>query len=71
MTLICFGASAALEQRFESLSSNPQWEKVLQDPYILYAIVLDELFLQMDRQVWTVSEVFGKVERVRSLSRVS
>ena len=71
VTLICFGASAALEQRFERLLSKPLWDKVLQDPYILFAIVLDELSLQMDAQVWNVSRVFGLIERVSFPGRVS
>jgi hypothetical protein len=64
MTLICFGASIALQQRFERLASNSAWTEAINDPYNLFVIILDELFLQVDGIVWSLSDVFRSVEEV-------
>lgn len=62
VTLICFGAPPALEQRFYRLALHHSWVDALADPYTLFDIVLDELYLQMDSIAWSLSEVFGGIE---------
>ena len=64
VTFICFGASLSLEQRFRRLPSSPLCRSVTDDPYSLFAIVLDDLSLQMDNTVWGISDVFGSIELV-------
>ena len=64
VSLICFGASPALKTRFERLSSSHCWEEVLNDPYVLFDIVTDELWLQLDGTAWALSRVFGGIENV-------
>ncbi|KAJ9640451.1 hypothetical protein H2199_005990 [Coniosporium tulheliwenetii] len=68
VTLICFGASPSLEQRFRRLALTSAWEDALEDPYVLFDVVLDELYLQLDGVAWSLAEVFGGIEG-RILSR--
>ncbi|KAL2354960.1 hypothetical protein BJ546DRAFT_1061247 [Cryomyces antarcticus] len=62
VTLVCFGASQALVQRFERLLSHPAWEDVLREPFVLYEIVVDELYLQLDNLAWSLADVFREIE---------
>lgn len=67
-TLLCFGASEALVERLKKLQNRTDWKEVLEDPYVLLDIVLDELYLQLDGVSWNLNEVYGNMERVRLLS---
>jgi hypothetical protein len=67
MTLICFGASISLQQRFERLASNSTWRDAVHDPYNLFVIILDELFIQADGLVWSLSDVFRAIEEVSTV----
>ncbi|KAL6246645.1 hypothetical protein RBB50_006884 [Rhinocladiella similis] len=62
LTLICFGSSKALVQRFEGL---PQriWTTVLTNPFNLFSIVLADLHRQVDEQLWTLNRYVGDYER--------
>jgi hypothetical protein len=66
-TLICFGASISLQQRFERLASNSTWTDAVCDPYNLFVIILDELFIQADGLVWNLSDVFRAIEEVSTV----
>jgi len=67
ITLICFGASESLFERFSRLRERAEWNEALQDPIVLFDIVLDELYLQLDGVSWNLNEVYGDMERVRPL----
>lgn len=43
ITLLCFGAPKEVVQRFEELRENKFWDDVLHEPYLLFAIIFDEL----------------------------
>ena len=60
-----FSASPELRARFERLHNSPDWEVALIDPFSLYVVVLDELWLQAESIANKVREVFGYMERVR------
>jgi hypothetical protein len=64
--LICFGAPPSLIQRFERLASHAKWRDALNDPYILFVIVLNDLFLQVDGILWGLSSGFRGMEYVSS-----
>ena len=68
VTLLCFGASDALVQRLSKLLQRSSWTDLIEDPYLLYTIVLDELYLQLDGMAWRLNEVFGSMEKVRATS---
>ncbi len=65
VTLIVFSASPELLDRFQSLWTNTDWQMTLVDPFSLYVIILDELWLQAESIARGVAEVFGVMERVR------
>ncbi|KAJ9606941.1 hypothetical protein H2200_008952 [Cladophialophora chaetospira] len=60
-TLICFGASNMLEKRFLSLPGE-NWQAATEDPFSLLAVVLSDLHLQLDEQLWTLNTSVGTVE---------
>lgn len=65
-TLVVFSASPELRARFQRLILNPEWIVALVDPFSLYVIVLDELWLQADGIMKKVAEVFNGMETVRN-----
>lgn len=43
VTLLCFGATDEIVRRFEELLDKSSWNDILEEPYLLWAIVFDEL----------------------------
>ena len=68
VTLICFGAPLALVNRFETLAKDFSCGDVMQDPYILFDLVLEELFALIDQVAWLLGDVFGEIETVGDLT---
>lgn len=66
ISLALFGAGDDMKIRLREMVEHEGWEGILKDPYILFDVILDELYLQMDRNVQDVSRLFGHVESVRS-----
>ena len=64
VTLIIFSASSRLQRVFASLTGHEAWEDVLEDPFSLFSIILEELFLEVDDALSKVRKVLGVVERV-------
>lgn len=71
VTLLCFGASISLKGRLQDIPPSSIPTNVVRDPYSLFAIILEELSLQMDNTVWDVMDVFRHIELVfRASSQV-
>jgi hypothetical protein len=64
VTFLCFGSPASLEQRFLQLCQRWAWEKALREPYIIFHVVLEEFYQQLDAVAWRLSNVFGRMEHV-------
>lgn len=67
VTLSCFGASKAVQTRLKNLKEHHErdrWQDILHDPYVLFDIILDELYLQVDRHICSLVSEFGKIENV-------
>lgn len=62
--LVLFGAEDDMKTRLRQLVGSEGWKEVLRDPYILLDVILDELYLSMDRNVQDVSRLFGAIESV-------
>ncbi|KAF4624295.1 hypothetical protein G7Y89_g13879 [Cudoniella acicularis] len=58
------GSREGLKNRLLNIASQPSWhwQKTIARPFDLFVIVLDELFRQMDEQVWNLSDVFRGIE---------
>lgn len=64
VTLLCFGASKYLSERFNRLQEDFRWMQILESPLTILSLVLDELYIRMDRVVWNLGHVFGEMESV-------
>jgi len=62
VTLLCFGVPDLVVHRFERLLTKTSWGDVLQEPYLLYAIVFDELHEIFDSLSKVLTTAFKKVE---------
>lgn len=65
--LFCFGAPASLGDRFRKLKDIAICDDLLQDPYVLLEVVLEEMYKILDGAGWTISTVFGDMEIVSQL----
>jgi hypothetical protein len=63
--LFCFGAPASLGDRFRKLKQVAICDDLMQDPYVLLEVVMEEMYKVLDQTAWTVSRVFGNMETVR------
>lgn len=66
--MFCFGAPITLRDRFQRMMNLATCDDILQDPYVLLEVVLEEMHKVMDRTGWTLSDVFGNIELVRVCS---
>jgi hypothetical protein len=62
--LFCFGAPHSLRDRFQKMKDVAICDDLLQDPYALLEIVLEEMYKVLDHTGWAVSDVFGQMEMV-------
>ena len=65
--LFCFGAPVTLRDRFRKLKDTASCDDLLQDPYVLLEVILDEMYKVLDRTCWTISDIFGTIETVCSV----
>jgi len=63
VTLLFFGAPPKVVQRFERLQASDAWADAVQEPYILLALVYEQLFLLLDKAAWTLAGWFRAKER--------
>lgn len=73
VTMLFFGAPPQVVQRFERLLTSDAWPDAVQEPYILFALVYEQLFLLLDGAAWTLAGWFrakerGALDRVRQES---
>lgn len=62
VTLLCFGAPKGIVERFECLLGKPSWNDVLQEPYLLFTIIFDELHDVFDTLSKNLGFALRKVE---------
>jgi hypothetical protein len=63
VTMLFFGAPPRVIQRFERLLVSDAWADAVQEPYILFALVYEQLFLLLDQAAWTLAGWFRSKER--------
>ena len=63
VTLLFFGAPPKVVQRFERLFGSEAWADAVREPYILLALVYEQLFLLLDKAAWTLAGWFRSKER--------
>ncbi|QDS77316.1 hypothetical protein FKW77_004696 [Venturia effusa] len=62
LEVVLFGAEEDMKARLRQIVEGEGWKDILSDPYILLDVILDELYLNMDRNVQDVSGLFGGIE---------
>jgi Mg2+ and Co2+ transporter CorA len=64
--LFCFDTreyASTLMTRFEWLLLNPSWIEILEEPYLLFAIIYEDGFVTVDAFAWYVADRFWQKER--------
>lgn len=64
ITLLCFGASHYLKERFQRIPPSSIPHSIALDPYGLFAVITEELSIQMDNTLWDLMSVFRNIESV-------
>ena len=62
VTLLCFGAPAAVMQRFSQLLSEPFHDRICKQPFLLFETIYSELFVLVDEVAWGVTNLFCPIE---------
>ncbi|KAF9701755.1 hypothetical protein EKO04_000282 [Ascochyta lentis] len=60
--LFCFGAPASLGDRLRKLKDVAICDDLMQDPYVLLEVVLEEMYKVLDQTGWAISQIFGDIE---------
>lgn len=64
VTLLCFGAPNEIFERFNTLLGLEEWRDVLNEPYLLFDILFDELHSVFDTIVWELSKAVNPEEKM-------
>ncbi len=64
VTFLCFGPPKSIQRRFEQLCQRWAWEQALREPYMIFQVVLEELYQQLHEMAIRLSDVFGDMEHV-------
>jgi hypothetical protein len=67
VTLVIFGPLPPVEERLQDFMDKPCWQDVLIEPFALFQLILEGLFLLTDKSVWGMVDIIDKLEHVRSL----
>ena len=60
--LVCFGAPLRVRTRIEEFVAGGAWEQVALAPYVLFDLVLEGLYFEVDETLWKMNQVFGPLE---------
>jgi hypothetical protein len=63
VTLLLFGAKISLIDRFERLLDHPAWRDAVEEPYLLFIIVQEDLYNNIDDLAWGLADVFRPKEQ--------
>lgn len=68
-TLVCFGATARVRRRLDQFFQAKAWEDVKFEPWVLFDLVVEGLFLEVDDTQWSMHDAFRPLEAVSSYIR--
>lgn len=63
-TLIGLGTPVEVKQYFDTMLRTHTWIKVIEDPYLLLAKIMDVTWVIMDTVAWRLADIFRNVEKV-------
>ncbi|KJZ74737.1 hypothetical protein HIM_05854 [Hirsutella minnesotensis 3608] len=61
-TLVCFGALPRVRHRLGLFIDSGNWHDVGLNPHVLFDVVLEGLYSEVDETVWNMNVVFGPLE---------
>ncbi|KAF4980286.1 hypothetical protein FZEAL_3657 [Fusarium zealandicum] len=64
ITLVCFGVVPRVRQRINEFVAAKAWQHVATDPYILFDLIFEALYFEVDDTVWKMNSVFGPLEHL-------
>ncbi|KAF4500358.1 hypothetical protein FAGAP_3449 [Fusarium agapanthi] len=64
ITLVCFGVMQKVRERINEFVAAKAWQHVATDPYILFDLVFEALYFEVDNTVWKMNTVFGPLEHL-------
>jgi hypothetical protein len=64
ITLVCFGATPKVVFRLGEFIEARSWSNVAIEPYMLFDLILEGLYREVDATVWSMGTVFGPLEHV-------
>lgn len=56
-----------MRERINEFVAAKAWQHVATDPYILFDLVFEALYFEVDNTVWKMNTVFGPLEHVSHL----
>ncbi|PNY27519.1 Uncharacterized protein TCAP_02556 [Tolypocladium capitatum] len=62
VVLVCFGAPPEVRRRIEGFLDSGKWHHVKTNPYVLFDLVLEGLYKEVDEMVWNMNTIFGPLE---------
>ncbi|UNI16410.1 hypothetical protein JDV02_002844 [Purpureocillium takamizusanense] len=62
VTLACFGAPPRVRRRFVEFVDGGGWGDVQSNPYVLFDVLLEGLYAEVDEMVWNMNTIFGPLE---------
>lgn len=60
----------SVRSRIGQFTESRLWDDVVVNPYILFDLVIEGLFFDVDKMVWNMNKIFGPMEHV-SLSQLN
>lgn len=66
-TLVCFGAAPRVRHRINEFVAAKAWQHVSTDPYVLFDLIFEALYFEVDDTVWKMNGVFGPLEHVSDM----
>ncbi|KAK5659973.1 hypothetical protein OQA88_13438 [Cercophora sp. LCS_1] len=63
VALVCFGASPAVKNRLQNFINAGAWTAVEHEPLVLFDLVLDGLYTEVDTTVWDLLDDISRLER--------
>lgn len=67
VTLVCCGASLQVRKTLRDFVQGGSWRSAILEPYVLFDLVLEGLFMDVDTNTWNINDVFASLEHVRNI----
>lgn len=64
VTLLCFNSTDLMLQGFDNLLQLDSWANVVNDPYLLFPMIFEVIWMEMDAVAWRLADVFRNTEKV-------